>query len=63
MFDLSFGEVYVMCSEFADVSVDDSVLLVCLMFCRELLVECFCFFFVSDFLFVVECYVSVGLCM
>ena len=54
-----------MCSEFADGSVDDSVLLVCLMFCRvsKLFVECFCFFFVGDFLFVVECYTSVGLCM
>ena len=55
----------VMCCKFADVSVYDSVLLVCLMFCRvsELFVKCFCFFFIGDFLFVVKCYTSVGLCM
>ena len=49
--------------EFAYVSVNDSVLFVCLMLCRvsKLFVECFCFLFVSDFLFVIEGYTSVGL--
>ena len=52
---------------FANVSIDDSSLLVCLMFCgvSNLFVKCFCFFFVGDFLYVFEMLycTSVSLCM